>query len=136
MLISPISADQGSSLRIYSQQCVGAMACGHLIQHSTTAQVSIYNVHEDLLSFYMIGFLVDCGQPEFPSNGVISNVSSTTEGANVTFQCEEGLLPSDSITLSTCNSTGQWTPSPADVQCLLAQGISIFGNCCTLVTLY
>ena len=42
----------------------------------------------------MIGLLVDCGQPEFPSNGVVSAVSSTTEGATVTFQCEEGLFPS------------------------------------------
>ena len=61
----------------------------------------------------MIGFLVDCGQPEFPSNGVVSAVSSTTEGATVTFQCEEGLFPSDTIT-STCSSTGLWTPNPAD----------------------
>ena len=76
-----------------------------------------------LLTFYMIGFLADCGQPEFPSNGDVSAVSSTTEGANVTFQCEEGLLPSDPIT-STCNSIGLWTPNPADVQCF-AQGISI-----------
>ena len=66
------------------------------------------------LSFYMIGFLVDCGQPEF--NSVVSNVSSTTEGATMTFKCDEGLFPSDPIT-STCNSTGQWTPDPADVQC-------------------
>ena len=64
----------------------------------------------------MIDLLVDCGQPEFPSNGVVSAVSSTTEGATVTFQCEEGLFPLDSIT-STCSSTGQWTPNPADVQC-------------------
>ena len=64
----------------------------------------------------MIGLLVDCGQPEFPFNGVVSAVSSTTEGATVTFQCEEGLFPSDLIT-STCNNTGLWTPNPADVEC-------------------
>ena len=117
VLRSPISVGQGSSLRIYPQQCVGAKACGHLIHHSMTAQVS--NVHErgqHLLSFSMIGFLVDCGQPEFPSNGVVSAVSSTTEGATVTFQCEEGLFPSDPIT-SICSSTGQWTPNLANVQC-------------------
>ena len=64
----------------------------------------------------MIGLLVDCGQPEFPSNGVVSAVSSTTEGATVIFQCEERLFPSDPIT-STCSSTGLWTPNPADVEC-------------------
>ena len=64
----------------------------------------------------MIGFLVDCGQPEIPSNGVVSDLFNTTEGATVTFQCEEGLFPSDPIT-STCSSTGQWSPNPADVQC-------------------
>ena len=67
----------------------------------------------------MIGCLVDCGQPEFTSNGVLSPVSSTTEGGTVTFQCEEGLFPSDPIT-STCNSTGLWMPNPTDVraQCI------------------
>ena len=64
----------------------------------------------------MICLLVDCGQPEFPSNGVVSAVSSTTEGATVTFQCEEGLFPSDPIT-SICSSTGHWTTNAADVQC-------------------
>ena len=58
----------------------------------------------------MIGLLVDCGQPEFPSNGVVSAVSSTTEGATVTFHCEEGVT-------STCSSTGLWTPNLVDVQC-------------------
>ena len=64
----------------------------------------------------MICLLVDCGQPEFPSNGVVSAVSSTTEGATVTFQCEEGLFPSDPVNI-TCSSTGLWTPNPEDVQC-------------------
>ena len=48
--------------------------------------------------FSMIGLLVDCGQPEIPSNGVVSAVSSTAEGATVTFQCEEGLFHSNPIT--------------------------------------
>ena len=75
----------------------------------------------------MIGLLVDCGQPEFPSNGVVSAVSSTTEGATVTFQCEEGLFPSDTIT-STCSSTGLWTPNLVDVQCSAGTTIAILSD--------
>ena len=118
VLRSSISVGLGSSHRIYPQQCVGAMACGHLIQHSMTAQQvsNVYNLARPAL--VVIGLLVDCGQPEFPSNGVVSTLSSTTEGATVTFQCEKGLFPSDPIT-STCSSTGQWT-----VKC------STSGICC------
>ena len=71
----------------------------------------------------MIGLLVDCGQPEFPSNGVVSSVSSTTEGAIVTFHCEEGVT-------STCSSTGLWTPNLADVQCSAGTSIAILYQTC------
>ena len=69
----------------------------------------------------MIGLLVDCGQPEFPSNGVVSSVSSTTEGATVTFHCEEGVT-------STCSSTGLWTPNLVDVQCSAGTTIAILSD--------
>ena len=65
--------------------------------------------------------LVDCGSPAFPptTNATVGAVASTAEGATVTFQCADGLIPPDpmNITCIRINNMGQWTPDPAEVQC-------------------
>lgn len=69
---------------------------------------------------------VDCGAPVIPSNVTVSDTSNTTEGATVTFQCEEGLIPSHLITI-TCTrngNVGQWIPDPASIQCSQSMGNS------------
>ena len=59
-------------------------------------------------------YTVDCGRPDFPFSG--GDVS--TEGATVSFRCEDGLLPTQPNTTCTeVGTTGQWIPSPDDVQC-------------------
>ena len=68
--------------------------------------------------------VVDCGSPELPSNAAVlaaaegTDGSSNTEGATVSFQCEEGLTPSHpiNITCTSISNTGLWRPDPA-VQC-------------------
>ena len=65
---------------------------------------------------------MDCGVPEFPSGGSASEVTRTTEGATVSFQCEGRLLlPSGSnsivIICTTANDIGEWMPDPSDQQC-------------------
>ena len=94
------------------------MACGHLIQHSISGD-GVCAGH-DLVLFST----ADCSAPAIPSNAsVLGNVSSTTENAIVTFQCEEGLIPSHPIII-TCTRNGQWRPDPAGVQCVpnIAEG--------------
>ncbi len=51
-----------------------------------------------------------------PNVSVIST-TGTTEGDNVTLQCEDGL----SLIIS-CNCSGMWSPSPAELICNSPQG--------------
>ena len=43
---------------------------------------------------------------------------------NVTFQCNEGYVPSI-IRVATCNSFGLWSPAPQEHNCTLIKGIII-----------
>ena len=64
---------------------------------------------------------VDCGPPVSPVNGYLGNYSSTKEGTNVTFQCNEGYVPSI-VRVTTCNSYGLWYPAPHIHNCTLTEG--------------
>ena len=66
--------------------------------------------------------IVDCGPPIQPINGNLGNYSSTKERSNVTFQCNEGYVPSI-IRISTCNSFGMWSPAPQEHNCSMIEGI-------------
>ena len=64
--------------------------------------------------------------PKFPSNinGIAGAVTSTTEGATVSFQCGEGLfllepLGSTNTTIECMNigESGMWRPNPASFEC-------------------
>ena len=65
--------------------------------------------------------LVDCGYPLSPINGHLGHYSSTKEGTNVKFQCNEGYVPSI-VKVTTCNSYGVWYPSPHEHNCTLTEG--------------
>ena len=64
--------------------------------------------------FYHIG---DCGHPKPPANGSLSNYTRTTEGANVTFQCNDGYYPPGEI-VAVCISR-RWSPLPEEHSCTL-----------------
>ena len=50
-------------------------------------------------------------------NGVvIHNYTTTFEGSSITFTCEDGSLPNDTIT-ATCIGEGHWTTDPATYIC-------------------
>ena len=82
-----------------------------------------YCIH--IFSDIILPCSVDCGELMLPSNSngnIGIAVTDTTEGATVSFQCEEGLfLPSGSNgTLIQCTNVGnmgQWMPSPAILVC-------------------
>ena len=47
---------------------------------------------------------------------VIHNYTTTFEGSSITFTCEDGLFPNDTIT-ATCTGEGHWSPNPATYMC-------------------
>ena len=47
---------------------------------------------------------------------VIHNYTTTFEGSSITFTCEDGLFPNDTIT-ATCTGEGHWTTDPATYLC-------------------
>ena len=68
----------------------------------------------------MTMILIDCGFPVPPTcNGNIGGHSNSSEGASVTFQCNDGYFPSTERT-SICTGDG-WSPLPADNNCTLLE---------------
>ena len=57
-----------------------------------------------------------CGEPVAGVDVVIHNYSATFERSSITFTCEDGLLPNDTIT-ATCTEEGYWSPNPATYMC-------------------
>ena len=47
---------------------------------------------------------------------VIHNYTTTFEGSSITFTCEDGFLPNDTIT-ATCTGEGHWGTDPATYIC-------------------
>lgn len=73
------------------------------------------------LSTCTLYFTVNCGVPVPPMNGRIVLCLHTREGAEVTFQCDNGFRPSN-IMNSTCANTGFWIPAPHRLNCTLVTG--------------
>ncbi len=55
------------------------------------------------------------------------STTGTTEGDTVTLQCEDGLFPMESITI-TCSSAGVWSPDPAELVCIVPSGIILYAS--------
>ena len=64
---------------------------------------------------------VDCGLPIKPINGNLGEYFSTRERVNVTFQCNDGYVPSVTNT-ATCNNHGMWEPAPEEHNCTFVEG--------------
>ena len=60
---------------------------------------------------------VSCGDPRPPSNGSIGDYESTVEGTEVSYQCDDGLIPGGEI-VTTCLADGTWSPDPAELECV------------------
>ena len=60
-----------------------------------------------------------CGRPMAPENGQIGIYSSTIEGAQITFYCNNNAIEMSAI----CSMNGRWIPNPAGVDCAHLQGI-------------
>jgi len=60
-------------------------------------------------------FVVDCGQPGAPLNGVVESYTNTTEGSEVFYRCNQGLVPEGRMR-AVCTRNG-WSPNPASLSC-------------------
>ena len=58
---------------------------------------------------------VDCGPPVAPRNGTLKTYTSTTEGSEVFYSCDPGLVPEGRMR-AVCTESG-WSPNPGDVSC-------------------
>ena len=70
---------------------------------------------------------ITCGPPSPPSNGSVDFGNQSppyVEGTIVTFQCDNGLFPNDTMaaTCTDMSGTGEWEPNPADLICRGAPG--------------
>ena len=63
-------------------------------------------------------FPAGCPRPSVPVNGMISNLTATNEGAEITYQCGPGFQPQNIyIFTAVCGSNGLWSPDPALHDC-------------------
>ena len=61
--------------------------------------------------------VADCGYPDPPVNGSFGgDITSTVEGSEITYQCDDGLSPEGNMT-AVCGEDGEWRPNPGDVEC-------------------
>ena len=58
---------------------------------------------------------VDCGVPGDPKRGSLESYSDTTEGSEVFYSCDPGLVPEG--TMRTVCTRNEWSPNPADLNC-------------------
>ena len=58
---------------------------------------------------------VDCGPLIAPRNGSLENYTSTTNGSEVFYSCDPGLVPEGRMR-TVCYENG-WSPNPADLTC-------------------
>ncbi len=61
---------------------------------------------------YINNTVVNCSDPSPVAGVTFSSFSDTTEGANISFNCEPGLEPQRED-VSVCFSNGSWVPDPA-----------------------
>ena len=69
----------------------------------------------------LIALLGGCGEPVAGDDVMIYHYTTTFEGSSITFTCEDGLFPNDTIT-ATCTGEGHWTTDPATYMCINITG--------------
>ena len=68
----------------------------------------------DLLVFAFF-VSVECGLPGAPQRGSLESYTDTTEGSEVFYSCNPGLVPEGRMRAN-CTRNG-WSPNPADHSC-------------------
>ncbi len=66
-------------------------------------------------------FIVDCGVPIPPIDGLLVNYDSTKAGSTVIYRCNDGFRPS-TLQRSTCTNERLWIPAPEEHNCTFIIG--------------
>ena len=113
--------DIDPSLNILCVTVWGVIVC--LTSH--TIFLCIYSTHNTILFIVQFELIIKtllscdlegCGYPNVSTNDhVVVNTSGTVYGISATYQCVDGLLPSEVFTI-VCKS-GSWSPDPNLHQC-------------------
>ena len=74
----------------------------------------VINEFNEFTSLIIIS--VDCGLPVAPRNGSLESYTVTTEGSEVFYSCNPGLVPEGRMR-AVCTNSG-WSPNPADLSCI------------------
>ena len=61
---------------------------------------------------------VDCGSPQPPVNGMVTDITNTLEGSEVTFQC------GNATATAVCSKDGRWSPDPGQQVCGFQSGMN------------
>lgn len=62
-----------------------------------------------IIFYFLLPFLVDCGDLPIPSDGMISYTSGTLLGSIATYSCNLGYVLIGDDAVRTCDSNGQWS---------------------------
>ena len=73
-------------------------------------------VYRPYLILSIILLPVNCSDPSPPTDVSIYPYLNTTEGAEISFMCNPGFVPTDSMT-AVCGADRRWSPDPADLVC-------------------
>ena len=80
---------------------------------------SIYTVltgcQEEISFLSCLLHAVDCGPPIAPQRGSLESYTATTEGSEVFYRCNQGLVPEGRMR-AMCTRNG-WSPNSADLNC-------------------
>ena len=119
MLISNILYYSGTT-SVNTSQYQTSMIHNRLLVYSLTAtahnnldKMQLWGI--STFKWYILPFPVDCGPPFAPQNGSLENYSNTTEGSEVFYSCDPGLVPERKMR-AVCSRNG-WSPNPADLSC-------------------
>ena len=126
--LPPTSVGMASHHLIHTPLSVPVEECGTLIPVLWTAENQAYTFsYPRILLLYYTKYTsciicvffsessIDCGAPQLPVN-VTTNFTTTTLGSTATYQCRDGLTPSDTHTTQ-CTSGGVWEPHPSALTC-------------------
>ena len=107
------------NVSLYEGYCI--LAFIHQLQIFYTNEQDSFMVTDSQLvqHIHYISWLflcvVDCGPPVAPQRGSLESYTDTTEGSEVFYRCDPGLVPEGRMR-AVCTRSG-WSPNPSDLRC-------------------
>ena len=104
--MQPVACAQGGSKRIPNTS----------VEFGSSVQL-LWNIIL-VRTFWFPSYLApaNCSDPTVPRNGSVDPYQNTTEGAEIVFMCDSGLVPAGRMR-AVCGADGGWNPDPAGLVC-------------------